>query len=125
MEPSNQGSAVGVRERLAEDQVLSPLPTQGHDLVLSPETDDTTFLQSPAARFDANLEVIRTLKQIEAEGRPATPGEQRTLSRYSGFGDSAFGQAFPRSRYYGGPVEKEGAWERRGAALKEITTPEE
>ena len=125
MEPSNQGSAVGVRERLTEGQAVPPLSTQGRDLILSPESDDTTFLQSPAARFDANLEAIRTLKQIETQGRSATPEEQRTLSRYSGFGDSAFSQAFPRSRSYGGSPEKESAWERRGATLKEITTPEE
>ena len=37
-------------------------------------------------KFGYNLAAIRTLKQIEAEGRTATPEEQGTLSRYVGWG---------------------------------------
>jgi N12 class adenine-specific DNA methylase len=38
------------------------------------------------AKFRANVEAIRLLRQIEAEGRGATPTEQRTLARFTGWG---------------------------------------
>ena len=40
----------------------------------------------PKEKFRRNVEAIRTLKQIEAEGRGATPTEQEVLSRYVGWG---------------------------------------
>ena len=45
-------------------------------------------------QWEANIAAIRTLKDIEAEGRTATPEEQAILAKYSGFGNSAFSQAF-------------------------------
>lgn len=50
----------------------------------------------PKAKFRANMEAINTLKQIEAEGRAATPQEQETLSRYVGWGGLA--DAFDESK---------------------------
>ena len=40
-------------------------------------------------KYQYNVAAIRTLKQIEAEGRLATPEEQETLSRYVGWGGIA------------------------------------
>ena len=40
----------------------------------------------PKEKFRHNAEAIRTLKQIEAEGRGATAAEQEVLSRYVGWG---------------------------------------
>lgn len=40
----------------------------------------------PAEKYAANAAAIRTLKQIEAEERLATPEEQEALSRYVGWG---------------------------------------
>ena len=40
----------------------------------------------PKAKFRANMDAINTLKQIEFDGRSATPEEQETLSRYVGWG---------------------------------------
>ena len=40
----------------------------------------------PKEKFRRNVEAIRTLKQIEAEGRGATLAEQEVLSRYVGWG---------------------------------------
>src|SRR5699024_7247164 len=37
-------------------------------------------------RLHANLEALRTLRQIQAETRPATADEQRVLARWSGWG---------------------------------------
>ena len=73
---------------------------------------------TPVRRWEANIEAIKTLKQIEAEGRPATPAEQKILALYSGFGDSAFEQAF--TRY---PHDR--SWKPRGEELRDITDEQE
>ena len=73
---------------------------------------------TPVRRWEANIEAIKTLKQIEAEGRPATPSEQAIFARYSGFGDSAFEQAFVRYSH-------DRTWKARGEELRDITDQEE
>ena len=73
---------------------------------------------TPVRRWEANIEAIKTLKQIEAEARPATPAEQKILALYSGFGDSAFEQAF--TRY---PHDR--SWKPRGEELRDITDEQE
>ncbi len=40
----------------------------------------------PKAKYQANVRAIRLLKQIEADGRLATPEEQQELAGYSGWG---------------------------------------
>lgn len=52
-------------------------------------TDDHLGEGGAKAKFGSNLAAIRTLKQIEAEGRTATPDEQEILSRYVGWGGLA------------------------------------
>ena len=50
-------------------------------------------------KFNDNLAAIRTLKQLEAEDRQATPEEQEILSRYTGWGGLAI--AFePDNKHY-------------------------
>jgi hypothetical protein len=46
------------------------------------------------ARYKANIEAIRLVKHLEAEGRYATEAEQAILSKYVGWGglDKAFDQ---------------------------------
>ena len=85
------------------------------DYVFTPQDSLPT---TPARRWDANVEAIKTLQEIEAEGRPATPDEQAILAKYSGFGDSAFEPAF---RGYGGDP----SWRKRGDALRDATSQEE
>lgn len=60
------------------------------------------------------MDAIKTLKQVEAEGRNATPQEQEILAKYAGWGGSS--QAFD---------EKNGSWQKEYAELKELLTPEE
>ena len=45
-------------------------------------TDDALGHGTPSEKYAANAAAIRALKQIEAEGRLATPEEQEILSRY-------------------------------------------
>jgi len=65
-------------------------------------------------RYKWNVDAIRTLKQIEAEGRLATPDEQKILANYVGWGGLA--EAFD---------ERNTNWEKEYAELKELLTTEE
>ena len=73
---------------------------------------------TPIPRWEANIAAIRIAKELESDGRRATPDEQRVLASYSGFGDSAFNQGFHS-------YTRDEAWRRRGEELREVTTPEE
>lgn len=66
------------------------------------------------ARFRANVDAIRLVKQLEAEGRNATAEEQTVLSRYVGWG--GISEAFD---------ERKGEWSKEYAELKELLTDEE
>ena len=79
---------------------------------------DEQLPTTPIEQWNANLAAIRTVKEIEAEGRSATPEEQTILAKYSGFGNSAFSQAFSRK-----PTNP--AMGKRGQELRELVTPEE
>lgn len=64
-----------------------------------------------------NLDAIRTLKQIEQDGRIATPDEQKILAKYVGWG----GMPQPFQETYAVPRE----WEGVRADLNGLLTPEE
>ena len=65
-------------------------------------------------RYAANITAIRTLKQIEAEGRTATADEQKILSQYVGWG--GIPQAFDSAN---------NKWSKEYKELKELLTDEE
>ena len=77
-------------------------------------TDDNLGVGGQKTKYQNNVAAILTLKQVEAEGRLATPEEQETLSRYVGWGSMA--QAFDPGN------EK---WSKEYAELKELLTPKE
>ena len=77
-------------------------------------TDDNLGVGGAKTKFQYNVTAIRTLKQIEAEGRLATPEEQETLSRYVGWG--SLPQAFDPDN---------SKWAKEYAELKELLTPDE
>lgn len=52
-------------------------------------TDEALGEGGLKAKFNANIAAIQTLKQIEAENRPATNEEKEILSRYVGWGGLA------------------------------------
>ena len=74
---------------------------------------------TPIARWEANIAAIRLLKELQAQDRVATPAERAVLAKYSGFGDSAFGQGFSHYR------PNEPAWRERKETLRELVTGEE
>ncbi|MCR5778228.1 MAG: DEAD/DEAH box helicase family protein, partial [Lachnospiraceae bacterium] len=59
-------------------------------------TDDNLGAGTPKEKFRRNIEVIKTLKSIEAESRTATADEQEILSKYVGWGGLA--DAFDESK---------------------------
>lgn len=65
-------------------------------------------------RFGWNIDAIKTLKQIEQEGRLATREEQKILSKYVGWG--GLSQAFD---------ERNALWEKEYSELKELLTEDE
>ena len=77
-------------------------------------TDDHLGEGGPKAKFQANVNAIRLLKELEAAGQQASPEQQEVLSRYVGWGglSDAFDPEKP-------------AWASEYAQLKELLTPEE
>ena len=77
-------------------------------------TDENLGVGGEKTKYQYNVEAIRTLKQIEAENRLATPEEQTILSRYVGWGgiSHAFEPNDPK-------------WAKEYAELKELLTPAE
>lgn len=65
-------------------------------------------------RYMWNVDAIRELKKIEAEGRAASADEQKIMSRYVGWGGLA--QVFDGNN---------GMWAREYKELKKLLTPEE
>ncbi len=87
-----------------------PAPATGNFHI----TDDHLGEGGQKAKFRMNMDAIRTLKEIEAQGRAATPAEQEILSRYVGWGGLA--DVFD---------EKKPAWANEFKELSALLSPEE
>ncbi|MEF2836872.1 MAG: hypothetical protein U0N82_04020, partial [Oscillospiraceae bacterium] len=72
------------RERITFEPLYPGIPKeQRHNFRIDdPELGHGT----PSQKYTANVAAIRCLKQIESEGRLATPEEQKILSQYVGWG---------------------------------------
>ena len=77
-------------------------------------TDDHLGEGGAKTKYAFNIAAIQTLKQIEAEGRQATPQEQETLSKYVGCG--GLPQAFDAEN---------ASWQKEYQQLKSLLTDEE
>ena len=77
-------------------------------------TDYDLYPGGAKTKYKNNILAIKTLKQIEAEQRTATPEEQITLARYVGWGGLA--NAFS---------DKAAGWESEYQELKALLTDEE
>ena len=99
-----------------EVEQKSELATQelpkGNNFVI-PETG-LNLPRGEKARFKANVDAIKTLKNIMAEGRYATPEEQIILSKYVGWGGLA--NAFDESKT---------EWAKEYKQLKNLLSEEE
>ena len=88
-------------------------------------TDDALGHGTPSEKYAANAAAIRTLKQIEAEERLATPEEQEILSRYVGWGGLAncFEQTSPHYEELKSLLDSEEYAAARASTLTAFYTP--
>ncbi|MFQ9103716.1 MAG: LPD11 domain-containing protein [Oscillospiraceae bacterium] len=77
-------------------------------------TDDNLGAGGAKAKYQANINAIRLLKHLEAEGLQASPEQQEILSRYVGWG--GLPDAFDESKQN---------WAAEFRELRELLTPEE
>lgn len=92
------------------EQQSTELP-KGKNFVIG---DSLDLPKGEKARYKANVDAIRLVKKLEAEGRNATPAEQEVLSKYVGWGGLA--NAFD---------QRKRDWSTEYAELKELLTDEE
>ena len=103
------------KNNLPFDVVIETLhfdePEQAHNFRI---TDENLGAGGAKAKYQMNMDAINVLRQLQAEGRQATPDEQETLSKYVGWG--ALPDAFD---------ETKASWASEYKELKEALTPEE
>ena len=95
-------------EQIAQQSTEQP---KGRNFVIG---DSLDLPNGEKARYKANVEAIRLVKKLEAEGRYATEAEQVILSKYVGWGGLA--NAFD---------QRKTEWAKEFAELKELLTDEE
>ncbi len=110
----------GEKNRLPFDVVIEKLHIEEPERISTPVvqnfhiTDPDLGAGGQKTKYQNNVAAIRLLKDLEAQGRSATPEEQEVLSRYVGWG--GIPQAFDETN------EK---WASEYAELKTLLTPEE
>ena len=97
-----------VVEQIAQQSTEQP---KGRNFVIG---DSLDLPNGEKARYKANVEAIRLVKKLEAEGRYATEAEQAILSKYVGWGGLA--NAFD---------QRKTEWTKEFTELKELLTEEE
>ena len=111
------------RERITFTTLHPEIPRdQRHDFHI---TDDALGHGTPSEKYAANAAAIRTLKQIEAEERLATPEEQEILSRYVGWGGLAdcFEETSPHYEELKSLLDSEEYAAARASTLTAFYTP--
>lgn len=111
------------RERITFTTLHPEAPRdQRHDFRI---TDDALGHGTPSEKYAANAAAIRTLKQIEAEERLATPEEQEILSRYVGWGGLAdcFEETSPHYEELKSLLDSEEYAAARASTLTAFYTP--
>ena len=110
-EPNNMPYDIVIeRINFDEPEHTPPEPTAQNFHI----TDDALGVGGPKAKFRANMEAITLLKELEFDGRQATPEEQEVLSRYVGWG--ALADAFD---------ENKPNWANEFIELYTVLSPEE
>ncbi|NKE69909.1 diguanylate cyclase [Candidatus Manganitrophus noduliformans] len=104
-------SSPSTGEGVARNQSHQGKPA-GYDYIIRPEIDNLEE-GGPKGKFKRNLDALKLLKNIEAEGRLATPEEQAVLVKYVGWGGmpAAFNEW--------------GDWSDENRRLKEVLTEQE
>ena len=85
------GGSIGLRSIVIDltgqykEEKEKPEQTQQSERLNFHITDEQLGVGGQKTKYQNNVAAIRTLKQIEAQGRLATPQEQEILSRYVGW----------------------------------------
>ena len=110
-----------VQQQIEQKSTENP---KGSNFVIG---DSLNLPNGKKARTRANIEAIRLVKQIDAEGRIATPAEQEILSKYVGWGGLADAFGKPVSNYTTRKIEYEPVegMEAEFEDLKSVLTEEE
>ena len=95
------------------NQAAEPPATENYQIPSSEIYEKS--LNTPNKRIRANIEALRLLKRLEADGRQATRSEQGILARYTGWG--SLGEQFFN--------EENAEWAAEREELKGILTKEE
>ena len=101
----------------AQKANAKPSETPGHNYTV---TKDSLGDGGVKTKYKNNVEAIKLLKQLEAEGRQATPAEQEVLANYVGWGGLA--PVF-NINYKGEAMDS--SWAKEAKELKELLTDEE
>lgn len=101
----------------AQKADAKPSETSGHNYTV---TKDSLGDGGVKTKYKNNVEAIKLLKQLEAEGRQATPAEQEILANYVGWG--GLSPVF-NINYNGEAIDS--AWTKEAKELKELLTDEE
>lgn len=82
-----------VNENIVEGKYTSTQSEEKETIQIKPEnyhiSDLSLGQRKPLEKYQDNITAIKTLKQLEAENRNATPEEQEILSKYTGWGGMA------------------------------------
>ena len=118
---TNVGDNAEQLQAVVEEQIeqKSSAQPKGSNFVIG---DILNLPDGEKARFHANVDAIRLIKQLESEGRYATASEQEVLSKYIGWGglDKAFGEyRFNRETRKSEMAAKDG-WEKEFAELRSL-----
>lgn len=100
----------------AQKADAKPSETPGHNYTV---TKDSLGDGGVKTKYKNNVEAIKLLKQLEAEGRQATPAEQEVLANYVGWG----GLSPVFNTFRGEAVDS--SWAKEAKELKELLTDEE
>jgi N12 class adenine-specific DNA methylase len=73
---------------------------------------------TPVVKYNNNIAAYRLVKQLEEEGRQATPEEQEVLAKWTGWG--SLPQAFHPWDQRFTPQSDQSAWGKRGAELRQL-----
>lgn len=101
----------------AQKADAKPSETPGHNYTV---TKDSLGDGGVKTKYKNNVEAIKLLKRLEAEGRQATPAEQEVLANYVGWG--GLSPVF-NINYKGEAMDS--SWAKEAKELKELLTDEE
>lgn len=131
-EPGQLNQKEQQKEQQAKAEKLQEVAAEQTEQTSKPTPKGSNFsmgesLELPKgekARFRANVDAIRLIKQLESEGRYATAEEQEVLSKYVGWGglSNAFGELRYNQTSRKSEMTAKTGWEKEFEELRQLVT---